>query len=95
MALMGTCDRGRACDRVLGYVSGCGGMWQGVMAGCGGMWQGWGYVVRGQACDMDGYMWQEWDMWQGVEAGGRVWRQVAGCGGMWQGVGACGKGSDL
>ena len=52
---------------------------------------GLGYVIGGQAYVMDGYMWQEWSIWQGVEACGRVWRPegalMAGCGGIWQGLG--------
>ena len=54
-----------ACDR------GCGRVW-GHVAGV-------GYVVGGQAYDMDG------DMWLGLG-------HVVGHGGMWQGVGECGRG---
>ena len=59
------------------------------------MWQGWGYGIGGQVYDKDGHKWQGLDMWQGVEASGRVWGHgagmVTGCGDMWQGMGACSR----
>ena len=81
-----------ACGRVWGHVAG-------EVAGCGGIWQGWGYVVGGQAYDMNGDMWQGkvhmvgcGAMWQGVGTCGRVWGRVWG---HVAGAGACGMGSGL
>ena len=86
----------------------CGSVWEnvaGIVAGCGACGRGWGYVVQGQAYDMDGDMWQGWGHVVGCGVCGRVWGHVAGLGGMWQGwwqdvgacgrVGVCGRGSGL
>ena len=71
------------CGRVWGHVAGLGACGRG---GCRvwGYVAGVGYVVGGQAYDMDGGMWWGLGHVAGGGACGRVWRTVAGCGGLWQ-----------